>query len=235
MKSGTFNRVLSLAQQTLSQQIDKRLPEKLNLKRFAHPMAEKVAWAPLKPGGTNVRAEKAVQISAMEVIIKSTFTVKAIALLVFLLGLSMLFLGVADMINPSQGILEFHGGFLMLISLLPLWAGNHLIKKVAKRSNFQRENSSFFQEKPERAFSIQKIKSSEVSLDNIVAIQLLREYIRSSEGKHFDSYEMNLVLDDGSRVNLMDHGDLRSIRSDAKMIARFLSVPVWDGIRRGKK
>ena len=38
----------------------------------------------------------------------------------------------------------------------------------------------------------------------------------------------NLVLADGSRVNVVDHGDLGQVRADAAMLAEFLSVPLWD-------
>jgi hypothetical protein len=42
------------------------------------------------------------------------------------------------------------------------------------------------------------------------------------------SYELNLVLDDGSRINVVDHGNLDRLRSDAQTLSRFLDKPVWD-------
>ena len=44
----------------------------------------------------------------------------------------------------------------------------------------------------------------------------------------FYSYELNLVLADGSRVNVVDHGNLPRIRRDAAMLAGFLGVPLGD-------
>ena len=35
-------------------------------------------------------------------------------------------------------------------------------------------------------------------------------------------------MKDGSRVNVVDHGDLAHIRQDARQLAQFLDVPVWD-------
>ena len=46
----------------------------------------------------------------------------------------------------------------------------------------------------------------------------------------FYSYEINLVLKNGRRVNVADHGDLDSLRADADMLANFLEVPVWDAL-----
>ncbi len=42
------------------------------------------------------------------------------------------------------------------------------------------------------------------------------------------SYELNLVLDDGSRINVVDHGNLDRLRGDAQTLSRFLDKPVWD-------
>ena len=42
------------------------------------------------------------------------------------------------------------------------------------------------------------------------------------------SYEMNLVLNDGKRLNVVDHGNQAKLREDAQTLATFLNVPVWD-------
>jgi hypothetical protein len=42
------------------------------------------------------------------------------------------------------------------------------------------------------------------------------------------SYEINLVLTDGSRLNLVDHSIQSVIREDAQTLGAFLDVPVWD-------
>jgi hypothetical protein len=41
------------------------------------------------------------------------------------------------------------------------------------------------------------------------------------------SYELNLVLKDGRRINVVDHGGADKIRTDAATLADFLGVPVW--------
>jgi len=49
-----------------------------------------------------------------------------------------------------------------------------------------------------------------------------------SANRPFTSYELNLVLKDGSRRNLVDHGNLPALRDDARELAGFLIVPLWD-------
>jgi len=41
-------------------------------------------------------------------------------------------------------------------------------------------------------------------------------------------YELNLVLKDGTRLNLVDHFNLARMREDAATLSELLDVPVWD-------
>ena len=66
-------------------------------------------------------------------------------------------------------------------------------------------------------------------LKNAEAIQLIREYVRGHENNYY-SYELNLICSDGSRINIIDHGSLRKLREDAALLAKYLSIPVWDAI-----
>ena len=68
-------------------------------------------------------------------------------------------------------------------------------------------------------------------LKMVHALQIVREIV-TSEGDQsstsFNSYELNLVLNDGSRINVIDHGDIDKIRTDSARLSKFLNVPVWD-------
>lgn len=78
-----------------------------------------------------------------------------------------------------------------------------------------------------------------VKFEDIYAIQILAEVVKSvkSSGSHnhrnssfgsdyYDSYEMNLILKDSSRVNVVDHANLNAIKREAYMIAGSLKIPV---------
>ena len=68
---------------------------------------------------------------------------------------------------------------------------------------------------------------SSAPLSSIHALQLLCEYVTGNKSSYY-SYELNLVLDDGRRINVIDHGNLDRLRSDAQPLSRFLDKPVWD-------
>lgn len=57
------------------------------------------------------------------------------------------------------------------------------------------------------------------------ALQVLTEHVSSDKGS-YRSYELNLVLADGSRLNVTDHGKLDRIMNDAKALSEFLEVPL---------
>ena len=77
-----------------------------------------------------------------------------------------------------------------------------------------------------------------IRLDEVAAIQILAEEVKTKGGNPnlhgyksiahiYDSYEMNLVLKDKSRVNVVDHANLNSIKREAEAIAKRLNVKVW--------
>ena len=66
-----------------------------------------------------------------------------------------------------------------------------------------------------------------VALDEIHALQVVSERC-SGHRKGYFSYELNIVLSDGQRINVVDHGDLRRIRVDGGHLASFLHVPFWN-------
>lgn len=61
----------------------------------------------------------------------------------------------------------------------------------------------------------------------IVALQVVKEDCHT---KHttFSSWELNLVLDDASRINVFDHGDRRRFDADLAILAGALEKPIWD-------
>lgn len=74
------------------------------------------------------------------------------------------------------------------------------------------------------------VRDKKISLEHIHALQLLREKVPSmrNSGQYFYSYELNMVLKNGTRYQLMDHADIARLREDARTLSQVLQVPVWD-------
>lgn len=82
-------------------------------------------------------------------------------------------------------------------------------------------------------------KMPEVQLNNVAALQLIARRTPSRGDKPI-SYELNLVLKDGSRAHVVNYRRLQCLQEDAMQVAEKLSVPLWDasayitGEKRGR-
>ena len=65
------------------------------------------------------------------------------------------------------------------------------------------------------------------ALKDIHALQIISEYCFGQYASYY-SYELNLVLKDGRRINVVDHANQGKLREDARTLSRFLGAPVWD-------
>lgn len=75
-----------------------------------------------------------------------------------------------------------------------------------------------------------------IKFDEIHAVQLLSRIVETKtppkgELKKISIYELNLVLNDGSRLNLVSHGGLKEILEDSNAISSFINKPIWDAIK----
>ena len=77
---------------------------------------------------------------------------------------------------------------------------------------------------------LQGLVCRSVPFAEVHSIQLLDEEVRRTSESMFWSYELNLVLSNGKRINLIDHGNQREIRWDAGDLSRMIDVPIWDFI-----
>jgi len=81
---------------------------------------------------------------------------------------------------------------------------------------------------PDQVFNKDLIKHL-APLDQVHALQLVSEYCSGNKSSYY-SYELNLVLKDGRRVNVIDHGNINRIRQDAQTLSNFLGKPVWNAL-----
>ena len=66
-------------------------------------------------------------------------------------------------------------------------------------------------------------------LDDIRALQLIGELVRM-KNQNIYVYELNLVLKDSNRLNVITHYKPEQLRQDANTLSGFLGKPVWSGI-----
>lgn len=75
-------------------------------------------------------------------------------------------------------------------------------------------------------------------LESIAALQILRERTSDADGSAgYDSYELNLVLENGERLNVLDHDSLPDVRLAAAEVQKLLAShpPIWDAVAAAKE
>jgi len=184
-------------------------------------VAAKTSWEPLVSGGSNFRTRALVTASPDRVEFPATMGAKVFAGIFATIGLVVL--GFA--VTTGPWFLLLFGGVFFAVGLVLLRTGTSPVV-------FDRRQGAFWRgrEAPNEVINRAEIKHY-ARLDDIHALQLLAEYIRSDDNSYY-SYELNLVLRNGDRLNVMDHGDYEALRRDASTLGTFLDRPVWDAVDR---
>ncbi len=203
---------------------------------FDDPLSTQISWDPLRSGGTNFCTHRAVSINSRRIEFRKTFLMKifpwifiSIPFLVFIVFILKNNSDVdlteidLDQLIPFSWLLVF-----IIVGFVFMYIGNKSIV-------FDKGSGFFWKGKYEPGAVISKEGKGFIELKEIHALQIINERITSSsEGsKSYWSYELNLVLKTGERANVVDHGNAMKLRKDARMIADFLGVPVWDATRIG--
>lgn len=193
------------------------------------PVALKTEWTPAKGGGSNFGTHHLEKISSSRVEFKPSTTAILFPALFMLAGLvagiGMSIAGLKDditmlLIGLPLGTLFFLVGFFVFRS----WSTPRI---------FDRQRGIYWRGR-ETPTLRHTDKRTSWPLESVHAVQLISEYCsgNSSSGdegsRSFYSYELNLIFQDGRRTNVVDHGKRSLIAKDARSLAAFLDVPLWD-------
>ena len=66
-----------------------------------------------------------------------------------------------------------------------------------------------------------------IPFSRIAALQVVKESCHTRHST-FPSWELNLVLDDASRINVFDHGNRKRFDADLAILSEALKKPVWN-------
>ncbi len=189
------------------------------------PVASKTSWEPLKAGGSNFKSQKMSVYRDKIVVDKSAATI--FFCLIFILAGIFVVMLYANLGFENLGVNNdvINNPLVLLVGLVFAGAGFFALISY-KKMTFEKLSGSYYRGKNLKQFDRSTNKMNQGMLSDIHAIQLIRERI-SSDKSIYTSYEINLVLKNGERVNVMDHGSWSDIERSAKDLAGFLGVPIW--------
>ena len=194
---------------------------------FEDPLAGQTKWTPQRRGGASFRTHKTVEVSPNRVELRMTIGMWIFGGIFTLVGAGMVVLGLLAM----RGIID--GGSHLLTWLFTLIFGGvgvGILYFAGKPRIFDKRAGYYWKGWGKSKLvnrGAMKASPNAVPLEDIHALQIVCEYCSSDDSSYY-SYELNLVLQDASRVNVTDHGNHSRLRSDAELIAEFLDVPVWE-------
>ena len=192
------------------------------------PVAQKTEWGPCKSGGVSFKTRSLTQPSQHRLEFKPSMIAKVFPII--FLSHALFFL-IAQLLTPHLDLLSLI--FTIVFSLPFVGGGVYLWLKFTRPIIFDRALRSYWKghKDPERC-------SERARFDEIHAVQLISERVHQGSshgargyrrhGSSYKSYELNLVLRDGRRMNVIDHGSLSVIREDAERVAALLDKPLWD-------
>ena len=197
--------------------------------RFDDPLAGKTAWHPLKSGGTNFCTRGLVDVGAHRLEFRATAGARLFYLAFLFMGLGALIF--IPMAMASQGAAGRQVLMPILMGVVFTVVGGCMYYFGTTPIVFDRGSNHYWRGRTNPDVVPDRHAADKwTDLEEIHALQIISEWCRGS-GKNqrsYYSYELNLVLSNGDRLNVVDHGNARRLRDDAARLARFLDVPLWD-------
>lgn len=191
------------------------------------PVAMLTDWTPAKKGGASFQTHKLFPVDPNRLEFRASIGAKLFYLAFLLVGVGVL-IGFSYS-GLSSGEFSFDMKTVMsgICGLIFAGVGGSLLYFGTAPIVFDKRKGYFWKgrKSPDEIFHPGSLKHV-AKLDQIHALQLISEYCRGDK-KSYYSYELNIVLEDGKRINVVDHGNQSKLRNDASTLSDFLEKPVW--------
>ena len=182
-------------------------------------VAIRTRWDPLVGGGANFRTRNLVTVNPARVEFPASLGMRLFAGVFLLLGTGTAVVGV---LNIQWFLLAFGTVFAAI--------GGGLLYFGTAPVVFDKRQGAFWRGRTAPNETINRLTLKHYArLDDIHALQIIKEWVTGKDSS-YDSFELNLVLTDGRRINVMDHGDYATLRANAETLAGFLGRPLWDTV-----
>lgn len=120
----------------------------------------------------------------------------------------------------EDGIFYYDSDFIPDVLLSSIFAGiGATMYTLRSRAVFSKEKG-LYQDK-RKAFA-----KPDVELSNIQCLQLFKHRVKGSKGNGYKCYQLNIVMHNGDRVTVMNHGGKREIIRDAHLLSDYLEIPL---------
>ena len=183
-------------------------------------ISEVVSTEPLKPGGSNFKTHVLIEKSSSRMIYRPSIGGALFTLLFLAIGLGILIFNLISESGQfsSPSFLNFSG---LAVALIFIFIGIYMTFYLFQPRVFDKQLGYYY-----KAYKFNpnaRNDKNQFRLRTIIAVQIIGETVVDDDGS-YGSFELNLVLNDNSRRNVVDHGNLTSIIDDAHILSEFLLV-----------
>lgn len=198
--------------------------------KLGDPLAMRINWTPAKSGGASFRTHHLVEVNSNRLEFRTSIGAKVFIFFFILLGIGI----IVGFLFPkmTSGGLSFDKNTIIpiVIGMLFIIAGGGLLHFGTTPIVFDKTKGAFWKGRkaPDKVPDRRTLKHF-AELEKIHALQLISEFVRGDKRTYY-SYELNLVLKNRNRINVVDHGNKTRLREDANTLSAFLGKPVWDAI-----
>ncbi len=192
--------------------------------QLGDPIAIQTDWRPIKGGGSNIRTYKLVKVNPYRMKFRTTSGAIIFALIFALPGTALLTFLIPNIDWTSIDIGIVIGLFLGLVFASLGW---YMFFRQMRPFVFDKQEGFIWKGRKPAEMGTYETTAKYVWLESVHALQIIAEYM-SGKGGGYYSYELNLVLKNANRINIIDHGCRKKLTEDAAVLAEFLGIPLWD-------
>lgn len=209
-------------------QLAKESAERIS--QFDDEIAEQTDWRPLKRGGKNFGSHSLKEINPNRLEFKSSPGSFLFSSIFMIAGAFLAYSGISGLSVPLTQIFESNEWLPVLAGIVFFLIGGAFFRKSVRPIVFDKTKGMYWKGKkaPQVDSTGNNTMKDTVRLSQIHALQIISESVSKSNNKSYRSYELNLILKDASRLNVIDHGKVTKVRGDADKLSAFLGIPVWD-------
>jgi hypothetical protein len=170
--------------------------------------------SPITKGGASYSTHKLVQVSSKEYVFKPK-------IFSYILSGVIIFLGLSFCVGFTIGAIEtkeIAALFCAPFGLFFIWAGTWLLRVIKIERSIDLVERKVKIPKNNLSFDVESIL---IDFSDIVAIQIVEQRINTGKNR-YDSYELNIILKNLERLNILAHAGGNQILEEAQKIARFI-------------
>ena len=184
------------------------------------PLAEQVAWQPMRSGGANFKTHALIE-SPDKIKLKPSIQMGLFFGAFILVGANNVLFNYLEVIY-EHGVAIFMQQPSLIFKQWATVGTTFIALGLALRVIFVASPVVF-----DRIKGYAYFDDGNLLLTDVHALQVIEEIAGGHGSGVFKSYELNLILRNGERIHLMDHGDEAAFKAQARRLSEFLQLPVW--------